>query len=98
MHSFNSRSSRGAAATLVTLISSLAAVGNAAGQELAPSPYTGPLEKYNMPPAPLVLRFVTGPRMTSQFDSYPNFQVNVDADRMNILVDAANEPSNTVDP
>jgi hypothetical protein len=98
MHSFNSRSSRVAAATLVTLISSLAAVGNAAGQELAPSPYTGPLEKYNMPPAPLVLRVETGPRMISQFDSFTSFQVNVDANGMNILGDAANEPSITVDP
>jgi hypothetical protein len=58
---------------------------------------TEPLEKYNMPPA-YVYRLETGPRMISQFGLFTSFQVNVDADGNNILGDAANEPSITVDP
>ena len=56
---------------------------------------TEPLEKYNMPPA-YIYRLETGPRMISQFGLF-KFQVNVDANGDNILGDAANEPSITVD-
>src|SRR6266480_856110 len=57
---------------------------------------TEPLEKYNMPPA-YIYRLETGPRMISQFGLFTSFQVNVDAGGNNILGDAANEPSITVD-
>jgi hypothetical protein len=58
---------------------------------------TEPLEKYNMPPA-YIYRLETGPRMISQFGVFTSFQVNVDASGNNILGDAANESSITVDP
>src|SRR5213596_61948 len=58
---------------------------------------TEPLEKYNMPPA-YIYRLETGPRMISQFGLFTSFQVNVDAGGNNILGDAANESSITVDP
>src|SRR5581483_6993845 len=58
---------------------------------------TEPLEKYNTPPA-YIYRLETGPRMISQFGVFTSFQVNVDASGNNILGDAANEPSITVDP
>ncbi len=57
---------------------------------------TEPLEKYNMPPA-YIYRLETGPRMISRFGPFTSFQVNVDASGNNILGDAANEPSITVD-
>src|SRR5215813_10459776 len=60
-------------------------------------PYTEPLEKYNMPPA-YIYRLETSPRMISQFGPFTSFQVNVDANGNNILGDAANEPSITVNP
>jgi hypothetical protein len=58
---------------------------------------TEPLEKYNMPPA-YIYRLETGPRMVSQFGLFISFQVNVDAGGNNILGDAANETSISVDP
>src|SRR5882724_12298350 len=58
---------------------------------------TEPLEKYNMPPA-YIYRLETGPRMVSPFGLFTSFQVNVDSDGNNILGDAANETSITVDP
>jgi hypothetical protein len=58
---------------------------------------TEPLEKYNMPPA-YIYRLEKGPRMISQFGLFTSFQVNVDASGNNILGDAANETSITVDP
>jgi hypothetical protein len=58
---------------------------------------TEPLEKYNMPPA-YIYWLETGPRMISQFGLFTSFQVNVDASGNNVLGDAANEPSITVDP
>src|SRR5882724_9715447 len=58
---------------------------------------TEPLEKYNMPPA-YIYRLETGPRMVSPFGLFTSFQVNVDSDGNNILGDAANESSITVDP
>ena len=67
--------------------------GSAAGKPRM----TEPLEKYNMPPA-YIYRWETGPRMISQFGVFTSFQVNVDANGHNILGDAANEPSITVDP
>jgi len=96
MRLFNSQSRIVRTAELFGLVALLSIGGNTTGQELPPP--SEPLEKYNMPPAPLVLRVETGPRMISRFDSFTSFQVNVDANGMNILGDAANEPSITVDP
>jgi hypothetical protein len=61
-------------------------------------PLTEPLEtSKNMPPAPL-RKIETSPRMVSQFGVFTSYQVNVDAAGNNILGDAANEPSISVDP
>ena len=72
----------------------------ASGQTLAPihkQPFNEPLEKYNMPPAP-PRKIETSPRMISQFGVFTSYQANVDASGNNILGDAANEPSISVDP
>jgi hypothetical protein len=58
---------------------------------------TEPLEKPAMPPA-YIYRLETGPRMISRFGLFTSFQVNVDANGNNILGDAANETSISVDP
>jgi hypothetical protein len=58
-----------------------------------------PLEKRGMPPAPLgTYRLESSPRMISQFGVFTSYQVNVDAQGNNIVGDAANEPSISVDP
>jgi hypothetical protein len=70
------------------------------GQTLSPVhrlPLNEPLEKYNMPPA-APRKMETSPRKISQFGLFTSFQVNVDANGNNILGDAANEPSISVDP
>jgi hypothetical protein len=72
----------------------------ASGQRLAPirkPPFNEPLEKYNMPPVPPE-KLETSPRMISTFGVFTSFQANVDANGQNILGDAANEPSISVDP
>ena len=60
-------------------------------------PLTEPLEKYDNPPA-YIFRIETSPRMVSQYDTFTSYQVNVDSTGRNILGDAANEPSISVDP
>ncbi len=73
-------------------------VTTASGQTPQGKPMaTEPLEKYNMPPA-YIYRLEAGPRMISRFGLFTSFQVNVDASGNNILGDAANESSITVDP
>src|SRR6478752_1952174 len=57
----------------------------------------GPLEKYDNPPA-APRKMETSPRMISQFGVFTSYQVNVDANHQNILGDAANECSISVDP
>ena len=60
---------------------------------------TEPLEKYDMPPAPLPLRGIgVSPGMISVHDQFTSHQVNVNAGGLNITGDAANEPSIAVDP
>jgi hypothetical protein len=56
-----------------------------------------PLEKYDNPPAP-PQKMETSPRMISQFGLFTSYQVNVDQNGQNILADAANECSISVDP
>jgi hypothetical protein len=98
---------KGTAAFLLLLAISYQPAARAqdtASDQTATRPSTGgkprmtePLEKYNMPPA-YIYRLETGPRMVSQFGLFTSFQVNVDSDGNNILGDAANESSITVDP
>src|SRR6267378_140275 len=56
-----------------------------------------PLEKYDMPPM-YIYRLETSPRMISQFGVFTSYQANVDANGQNIIGDAANECSISVDP
>jgi hypothetical protein len=73
----------------------------ASGQTLAPArklPLKEPLEtSKNMPPAP-PRKIETSPRMISPFGVFTSYQANVDPSGNNILGDAANEPSISVDP
>jgi hypothetical protein len=78
----------------------LLTLSTASAQTLAPirkAPFNEPLEKYDMPPAP-PQKMETSPRTISQFGVFTSFQVNVDGNGNNILGDAANEPSISVDP
>jgi hypothetical protein len=71
-----------------------------ASAQLAPvhePPLNGPLEKYDNPPA-APRKIETSPRTISQFGVFTSYQVNVDANHQNILGDAANECSISVDP
>jgi len=92
------RYSTASSTSILILIASIASI---AWGQTAPYPgrRTEPLEKPGMPPAPLgTYRLETGPRMISQFGPFTSFQVNVDSNGHNILGDAANEPSISVDP
>jgi hypothetical protein len=60
-------------------------------------PRNEPLEKYDNPPA-YIYRLDTSPRMISRYEGFVSYQVNVDADGNNIVGDAANECSISVDP
>ena len=73
---------------------------SAASAQLAPvrtGPFAEHIEKYDNPPAP-PRRIETSPRMISQFGLFTSYQVNVDQNGQNILGDAANECSISVDP
>src|SRR5882762_713644 len=74
------------------------AVGTGAGQAetwtLNPKE---PLEKYDNPPG-YIYRLETSPRMVSPFGVFVSYQANVDANGNNIVGDAANECSISVDP
>src|SRR5260370_21670019 len=94
------RSSTVLAAGLLICLASLLALSTGSGQTLAPIrklPLNEPLEKYDNPPAP-PRKMETSPRMISQFGVFTSYQANVDANGNNILGDAANEPSISVDP
>jgi hypothetical protein len=85
--------------SVFTCLFSLFLVSIAPGQ-LAPTtrvPRNVPLETYDNPPAP-PRKIETSPRMISQFGTFTSFQVNVDANGNNIVGDAANECSISVDP
>ena len=56
-----------------------------------------PLEKYDDPPR-YIYRLETSPRMISPHGVFISYQVNVDANGNNIVGDAANECSISVDP
>jgi hypothetical protein len=84
--------------SLLICLSSLNSLATASGQTRPPEGrFAEPLERYEMPPA-YIYRLESSPRMISQFGSFTSFQVNVDANGNNIVGDAANEPSISVDP
>jgi hypothetical protein len=86
-------------AAVFTCLLSLIALASASAQ-LAPThkvPRNEPLERYDNPPAP-PRKIETSPPMISQFAAFISHQVNVDANGQNILGDAANECSISVDP
>src|SRR4051794_39145664 len=94
------KSSTVSAASLFISLTSILSLTNVSAQTLSPirrPPFTEPLEKYNNPPAP-ARKIETSPRMISQFGVFTSYQANVDASGNNILGDAANEPSISVDP
>ncbi len=86
-------------ASVLTGLLSLSLLPFASGQ-LAPThrvPRNEPLESYGNPPAaPHVME--TSPQMISQFASFTSIQVNVNASGQNIVGDAANECSISVNP
>ena len=85
--------------SVLTCLLSLLLVPLASGQ-LAPTTRvtrSEPLESYDNPPAP-AREMETSPRMISQFGDFTSFQVNVNASGQNIVGDAANECSISVNP
>src|SRR6266568_652540 len=92
------RSSTVSPFSLLFFLTSLLSLASVSGQ-MSPSRFPEPLEKRGMPPAPLgTYRLESSPRMISQFGVFTSYQVNVDAQGNNIVGDAANEPSISVDP
>src|SRR5438094_9888123 len=80
----------------LTLLIALAS----ASAQLAPThkvPRNEPLEKYDNPPA-YIYRLETSPRMILPYGVFISYQANVDANGNNIIGDAANECSISVDP
>ena len=88
------------AISLLIFLGTLASLPTASGQPLPPKGrFAEPLEKDGMPPAaPGTYRLDTSPRMISPYAGFTSYQVNVDASGNNIVGDAANEPSISVDP
>jgi hypothetical protein len=85
--------------SLLICLSLLLPLGTASGQASRQGRLTEPLEKPGMPPAPLgTYRLETSPRMISPYGTFISYQVNVDANGNNIVGDAANEPTISVDP
>ena len=80
------------------LLVSVASLATASGQAPLWNPHTNrQVEKYDNPPA-LIYRLDTSPRMVSPHGVFTSYQVNVDANGNNIVGDAANECTITVDP
>jgi hypothetical protein len=85
-------------ASVFTCLLSPVALTTASAQMLPPEGrFPEPLEKYEMPPA-YIYRLESSPRMVSPYGSFVSYQVNVDANGNNIVGDAANEPSISVNP
>src|SRR5437773_12480525 len=84
---------------LLICLVSMVVLGTASGQAPTWDPHTKtPLEKYDNPPAPYIFRLETSPRMVSPYGVFISYQANVDANGNNIIGDAANECSISVDP
>src|SRR6516225_3882218 len=85
-------------ATLLIGLVFSGAIGNAFGQAAIWNPHTHKQqEKYDNPPA-YIYRLESSPRMISPYGVFISYQVNVDANGHNIIGDAANECSISVDP
>src|SRR5206468_6592815 len=85
--------------SLFILVALTTALCTASAQTAPADRFHEPLEKPGMPPAPPgTYRLESSPRMISQFGPFVSYQVNVDAQGNNIVGDAANEPSISVDP
>src|SRR5262245_6209748 len=83
---------------LSILLVSLTSIATASGQAPTWDPrISRPVEKYDNPPA-LIYRLDTSPRMISPHGVFISYQANVDANGNNIVGDAANECSISVDP
>ena len=83
---------------LSILFASLALIATSSGQAPTWNPHTNrQMEKYDNPPA-LIYRLDTSPRMVSPHGAFISYQVNVDANGNNIVGDAANECTISVDP
>src|SRR4029077_16975566 len=85
--------------TLLTSLSLPIALSSSSAQ-LAPTWKPNgrePLEKYDNPPAPS-RKIETSPRMISPYGVFVSYQGNVDASGNNIIGDAANECTISVDP
>ena len=94
------RFSTPSATALIICLSSIAALATASAQMLPPKDrFPEALEKYEMQPAlPGTYRLESSPQMISQLGPFVSYQANVDAQGNNIVGDAANEPSISVDP
>src|SRR5881296_2030494 len=94
------RFSTPSATALIICLFSIAALATASAQMLPPQDrFPEPLEKYEMQPAlPGTYRLESSPRMISPYAGFTSYQVNVDSNGNNIIGDAANEPSISVDP
>src|SRR5882762_4163694 len=93
-----SRISHGLSAVILIAISTIAL--SSASAQLSPTwtpRQKEPLEKYDMPPM-YIFRLETSPRMISPHGPFVSYQANVDANGQNIIGDAANECSISVDP
>src|SRR4029453_9894646 len=92
-------SSNASARYLFAFLASIALLGPASGQA-PPGRFPEPLEKYELPvgPRPYIYRLEGSPRNISQYGPFISYQVNVDANGNNIVGDAANEPSISLDP
>ncbi len=93
------KSSTASPARLLPFVMLLITLSGASAQ-LAPirmAPLGEALERYDDPPA-LPRKMETSPRMISPFGLFISYQVNVDQNGQNIVGDAANECSISVDP
>src|SRR6516225_2238093 len=93
------KSSKAPVTTPLVLLVLLATLCSASAQ-LAPirrMPFAEHDERYDNPPA-APRKLESSPRMISPFGVFTSYQVNVDQNGYNILGDAANEPSISVDP
>ena len=93
------RSSTTFAAGFLTCVMLLIAVPGASAQPAPTWKPHGrePFEKYDNPPAP-PRKIATSPRMILPHGGFVSYQVNVDANGNNIIGDAANECTISVDP
>src|ERR1044072_6843557 len=93
-----SRVSHGLSAITLIAISTIALANPSPQRAPTWNPrQTRPLEKYEMGPM-YIFRLETSPRMISPFGAFISCQANVDADGQNIIGDAPNECSISVDP